>query len=150
VKARRQMKILELIRQESIQTQEELAERLRSEGGIDVTQATISRDIKELHLVKVPDGRGRYRYALPDDQPSPGRLERMRRIFVECVIGIDSAENLILVKSLSGTAAAVGEAIDRLGWSEVVGTIAGDNTVLVVVRDRRTTPKLEEKLRQLL
>ena len=149
MKARRQMKILEIIRDRVVETQEELAEELRNRG-IEVTQATVSRDIKDLHLVKAPSGDGRYRYALPEDQRPSRQADRLRRIFLECLVGLDCSENLILVKSLSGTGPAVGEAVDNLGWPEIVGTVAGDNTVLVVVRSRELTQVVMEKLRNFM
>lgn len=149
MKARRQMKILEIIRSEVVQTQEELAEKLAREG-MEVTQATVSRDIKELQLIKVPNGDGRYRYAIPNGQSPRKQTERLKRIFKDAVLGINTSENLIVVKTLSGTAPGVGEAIDTLDWPEIVGTVAGDNTVLVVAKDRQTVPSILEKLKNLL
>ncbi len=149
MKARRQMKILEIIRSEVVQTQEELAEKLAREG-MEVTQATVSRDIKELQLIKVPNGDGRYRYAIPNGQSPRKQAERLKRIFKDAVLAINASENLIVVKTLSGTAPGVGEAIDTLDWPEVVGTVAGDNTVLVVAKDRETVPGVLEKLKDLL
>lgn len=149
MKARRQMRILEIINARVIETQEELAGCLR-EQGIKVTQATVSRDVKELRLIKVPCGDGRYRYALPADQPAGVHAERMRRIFRESVVSIDWSENLVVVRSMSGAAAAVGEAVDGLHWPEVLGTIAGDNTVLVVARRRDGGANLAERLRALM
>lgn len=148
MKARRQMKILEIIRDDVVETQEDLAQRLRNEG-MNVTQATISRDIKELSLIKVPSGDGRYKYALPDDQYSVSASDRMKRVLQDYVIGFDYSENLMLVKTLSGMAPGVGEAIDALRWKEIVGTVAGDNTVLVVVRPKETLHYLLERLRNL-
>lgn len=149
MKALRRMKILELIKDHVIETQQDLAHRLRQEG-IEVTQATVSRDIKDLHLVKVPSGDGRYRYAVPDDQVAGWQTETMRRIFRDCLVNMDSSENLIVVKALPATGPAVGEAIDNLGWPEVVGTVAGDNTVLVVVRSREATSVVLDRFRRLV
>jgi len=143
------MRILEIIHERVVETQEELAQHL-GEQGIRVTQATVSRDIKELRLLKVPCGDGRYRYALPVDQPSGAQAERMRRIFRESVVSIDWSENLIIVRSMSGAAAAVGEAVDELHWPEILGTVAGDNTVLVVARRRDGAGRLAERLRALM
>lgn len=148
MKARRQMKILEIIRDEVIETQEELARRLANEG-MNVTQATISRDIKELSLIKIPTGDGRYKYALPDDQYSASASERMKRVLSDYCVGFDYSENLVLVKTLSGMAPGVGEAIDALRWKEIVGTVAGDNTVLVVVRPKEAVHYVVERLRNL-
>ncbi len=148
MKARRQAKILELIKNSVIETQEELAEALGREG-IPVTQATVSRDIKELQLTKVPTGDGRYRYALPDEMPSV-TWDKRRRIFQESVLGVDYSENIIVVKSLPGTAPGVGAALDHLGWEEMIGSVAGDDAVLVVVRPKEAAPKVVERIRSLM
>ncbi len=139
------MKILELIKNHIVATQEELAERLR-EAGIKVTQATVSRDIKDLNLVKVPVGDGRYRYALPQNRQELNHVVRLRRVFRECLVSLDYSENLIAVKALSATAPGVAEAIDSLGWEEIIGTVAGDNTVLVVVKPTEATPSVAARL----
>ena len=149
MKARRQMKILEIIRERPVETQEELAQELRKLG-ISVTQATISRDIKDLNLIKVPTGDGRQRYAFPQDQVMAAHSERLRRVLQESVLDLDVSENLIVVKCLSGAAPAVGEALDNLRWQEIVGTVAGDNTVLVVIRGRERAQSIMERLRQLI
>lgn len=148
MKARRQAKILELIKTQVIETQEELAEALGREG-ISVTQATVSRDIKELQLNKVPTGDGRYRYALPEEA-APGSWERRRRIFQESVLSIDYSENIIVIKSLPGTAQGVASALDHLNWSEVLGTVAGDDTVMVVVRPREATASVVDRIRKMM
>ncbi len=142
------MKILEIIRNEIVETQEELVARLGKED-MHVTQATISRDIKDLGLIKVPAGDGRYKYALPDEQHSAHASERMKRVLSDYVIGFDYAENLMIVKTLSGMAPGVGEALDGLRWREIVGTVAGDNTVLVVIRPREAVHYVVERLRSL-
>jgi len=149
VKVRRQLKILEIIRNSVVETQEELANQLRQQA-IEVTQATVSRDIKELHLVKVPNHDGRYRYALPDGQFSGKQVERMRRIFRECLVNLDAAGNLVVIKTLSGTAGAVGEAVDSLQWPEIVGSIAGDNTVVLIIREETSIQDVLGKLRHLM
>lgn len=145
----RQLKILEIIKNENIATQEELIDRLRQEG-FNVTQATISRDTKQLHLVKVPLGNGQYRYTTAGERQGQRQVERLRRVFLECVSEVEGTENLIVVKSMSGTGPAVGEAIDALGWPEIIGTIAGDNTVLVVLRKRGQRNSVMERLRQFM
>ncbi|HHT02421.1 MAG TPA: arginine repressor [Firmicutes bacterium] len=148
MKMRRQMKILEVIRNTVTETQEQLAERLR-EQGIDVTQATVSRDIKELRLIKVSSGDGRYRYALPEEHGSGQHVSRLRRLFRESVVGMDASGNLIVVRCLSATAPGVAEAIDRLYWPEVIGTVAGDNTVLVVVKPVDATAVVMQRLQEM-
>lgn len=149
MKPRRQMKILEIIRDRAIETQEELAQELRKQG-IAVTQATVSRDIKDLNLVKVPTGDGRQRYALPHEDVVRGQRDRLRRILRDSVVSVDFAENIVVVTCLSGAAPAVGEAIDNLRWQEILGTVAGDNTVLVVARARDKAPVVTERLEGLL
>lgn len=145
----RQLRILEIVRNEDISTQEELIDRLRREG-FNVTQATVSRDIKQLHLVKAPLGDGRYRYIVSDEYRGQRQVERLRRVFLECVSEIDGTENLVVVKALSGTGPAVGEAIDGLGWPEIIGTIAGDNTVLAILRKKGQRNMIMERLRRFL
>ncbi len=127
----RQNKILELIANNEIETQEKLAGMLRDEG-FDVTQATISRDIKELQLVKVLSASGKYKYAVSTRHDAP-ISDRFIKIFRETIISFASAQNLIVVKTLSGCGPAAGEAVDSIGLPHVVGTIAGDNTLLMII-----------------
>ncbi|NPV70880.1 MAG: arginine repressor [Firmicutes bacterium] len=148
MKARRQMRILELVRGRVIETQEQLAELLGQEG-IEVTQATVSRDIKELNLVKIPAGDGRYRYMPSDDSQPAGTAEKMKRLLADCCVSIDNSDNIVVVKTLSGTASAVGEAIDNLRWQEIVGCVAGDNTIIMVVKPREAAFSIVERLRSL-
>ncbi len=129
----RQNKILELITNNEIETQEKLASMLRAQG-FNVTQATISRDIKELQLVKVLSPNGKYKYAVSTQQDTP-ISDRFVKIFRETITGFSSAKNLIIIKTLSGCGAAAGEAIDNIGLPHLVGSIAGDNTLLVVIDD---------------
>mgnify|MGYP000934466201 CR=1 FL=1 len=133
MKTKRQALILRLIREREIETQEELADLLRQEG-IEVTQATVSRDVKELRLVKVPTGNGRYRYDAPYEATSGDVLRRARRSFQDYVIEVNYTQNMVIVKTLSGTANAVAAAIDALRWPEILGTIAGDDTILVILK----------------
>lgn len=145
-------KIREIVRRESIPTQADLARALRREG-IEVTQATISRDIKRLGLIKVLDGSGRYRYALPETAGSDSRPistgQRLQSVFDEFVVGIDNALDLILVKTEPGGAQPVAAAIDDMRWSDVAGTIAGEDTVLVIPSTRRVGPTVLKRLRAL-
>lgn len=149
MKPRRQMRILDLIRQHVVETQEELASHLRRDG-IDVTQATVSRDIKELNLVKVPAGDGRYRYALPEDQGMISQFERMLRLMRECVVNVDYSENLLVLLTLPATAAVVSEAIDGLRWPEIIGTLSGERNVFAVIKPKEETAAVAERLRQLI
>ena len=132
MKIKRHSKIIELVKAHSIETQEELAERLRTEG-FDVTQATVSRDIRELKLMKITDAAGRLTYALlPSTEPQLN--ERMIRIFRDGVSGMDYAQNIIVIKTLEGMAMAVAASLDSLGDPQILGTIAGDNTIFCVVK----------------
>jgi len=147
VKLQRHAKILELIQQKDIETQEELAEELRSHG-FDVTQATVSRDIKELRLIKVLTPAGTYKYATMSKMDSKN-WEKLIRVFVEAVTSIDYANNLIVIKTLSGNAQAAAAAIDALNWPEILGCVAGDDTILVVVRDANKAKDVVERFKKL-
>ena len=132
MKAKRQALIREIVEAQSIQTQEELAEALRAHGMV-VTQATVSRDIREMHLLKVLAEDGSYRYATMEQSDS-GMNDRLIRMLTESVVEMNSANNLIVIHTLPGSAHVAAEAIDNLKWPETIGTIAGDNTILVIVR----------------
>ncbi|MGI6177616.1 MAG: arginine repressor [Eubacterium sp.] len=144
----RQDKILELIANNEIETQVKLAEMLK-ESGFNVTQATISRDIKDLHLIKVLSPSGRYKYAV-STQPDSPISDRFVGVFRTTVRSFASAENLIVIKTLSGCGNAVGEAIDNLSIPHVVGTIAGDNTVLLIVDNTKDVEEILSKFNNLL
>ncbi len=144
----RQDKILEIIAEQEIETQDALAEKL-AESGFRVTQATISRDIKDLHLVKIPSSSGRYKYAAaPEVQPAD-ISGRFHRIFSNTVSSITSSGNIIVLKTLSGCANAAGEAIDSIGIKGVLGCLAGDNTVLVVVDDPKHVPDIVKRFSEI-
>ncbi len=134
MKSKRQALILDLIKKEVIDTQEQLAERLKFIG-IEVTQATVSRDVKELRLIKVPIGDGRYRYAPPPDSlRNPEELRRARRIFQEAVLSIEASFNLIVIKTLTGTAQGVAAVVDEMGITGILATVAGDDSILCVIK----------------
>lgn len=149
MKNARQTAILSIIEQNDIETQEDLAGKLR-DMGIVVTQATVSRDIKELRLLKVLSAKGGYKYATAD-KAEHGLSDRFVRIFVDSVLSIASAGNIIVVKTLSGSANAAAEAIDSMRWPEMLGTMAGDNTILVIVHNEeeaaRTVARFQEMLK---
>jgi len=149
MKGLRHGKIKEIIDQQVMETQEDLAAALR-EHGIDVTQATVSRDIKELMLIKVPTGDGRYRYAFPSEQGVVLSQARMERIFQDSVISILSSENLVIIRTLPGTAQAVAYTIDYVRWPEILGTIAGDDTIFVAASTKSDVESLLNKFRKLL
>ncbi|MDK2798689.1 MAG: transcriptional regulator of arginine metabolism [Clostridiales bacterium] len=144
----RHSKILEIIETNIIETQEELAEKLK-ENGIDVTQATVSRDIKELRLIKVLAENGKYKYAAINT-PDANISGKLRTIFAESVINIDYALNIIVIKTLSGMAQAAAAAIDAMNWSEIVGSIAGDDTIMVVTRSEKNAYVLAEKFKKMI
>ena len=148
MKNARQMAILSIIEKDNIETQEELAAKLR-DIGIVVTQATVSRDIKELRLLKVLTPDGSYKYATVD-KAEHGVSERLVRMFIDSVLSISYAENLIVIRTLPGSANAAGEAIDSMKWSEVMGTIAGDNTLLIITRSNEAAEALMVKFNGLL
>lgn len=133
----RQNKILELIKTNEVETQDQLLQLLRN-AGYSVTQATVSRDIRELQLIKGQARDGKYRYIAGnyDDRPIS---ERFVKIFRETVLSYGSAQNLIVVKTLSGCSGAAGEAVDCLSLDHVVGTVSGDNTLLVIVDHEKNT-----------
>ncbi|MBQ7318046.1 MAG: arginine repressor [Phascolarctobacterium sp.] len=135
MKMTRHAKIKEIIDKHKVETQEDLAAALRNEG-IEVTQATVSRDIKELMLVKVPDADGHYHYAYPKEHNmllTPGRLERT---FQDTIISVRASQCLVVIRTLPGTAQAVAYAVDYMKWPEILGTIAGDDTVFVALEDK--------------
>lgn len=138
MKARRQRKILDIIRRQHIETQEDLSSELKK-SGYNVTQATVSRDIKELGLVKIPFENNEFYYARPGENRLPRSEERLKRFFLDSVIGLDSSENLIIIKTNPGGAQGVASAIDQAGWDEIIGTVGGDDTILVVVKPKEAT-----------
>ena len=145
----RQNKILAIIAREDIDTQEALLERLQQEG-IRCTQATISRDIKQLHLIKEPIGRGRYRYAVSIPRKSLNVADKLLTIFRESVTSIDFAQNIVVIKTLSGLASAACEAVDSMKVSYMVGSLAGENTVLLVMRDNESAEIFCEEIKEML
>ncbi len=143
----RQNMVLELIESNEIETQEQLCQLLR-ESGYNVTQATVSRDIKELQLVKKLSSSGRYKYVQSKDEgPISGRFVK---IFKETITSVDSAGNIVVIKTLSGCGSAAAEAIDSLGMSHIVGSVAGDNTILVVIDDQKNVSDIVDRFKELL
>ncbi len=134
MKSQRHRKIVEIVEQNVIETQEELADELERQG-FKVTQATVSRDIRELRLVKIAAGDNRYRYAVSQKRFAGGQ-SKIKRIFRDSVTGLDFSENIIVVKTTPGAAQAVALVIDNEGCREIIGTVAGDDTVLVVVKPK--------------
>jgi transcriptional regulator of arginine metabolism len=148
LKARRQAMILAIIKEKVIATQDELGEALAADG-VEVTQATLSRDIKELGLTKIPTPDGHYRYSLPHERTVGDVLRRAERMFEDSVIGVDYTENMVIIRTLSGAANGVADALDDLEWQEVVGILAGNDTIMIVLRKREQTEGVVERLRRL-
>ena len=148
MKKRRHEKILQIIGNNTVDTQEELLRLLREEG-FDVTQATVSRDIKELRLVKTQTGNGKYRYTAPKDG-SRDMSSRFFSLFSENTISVQSACNIVVIKSLTGMAQAVCAAMDSLHWEGIVGTLAGDDTIFVVTQDEECARRFSEELRRMM
>lgn len=148
MKISRHAKILEIIERNPIETQEELAEELKK-SGYNITQATVSRDIKELKLVKVLDENGIYKYASLKEQDSM-LSERLVRVFTESVLSVDYAGNIVVIKTFSGAANAAAEALDVIDFKEVVGTLAGDDTIFILVRNADNVEVVIEKLKKMM
>lgn len=148
MKTVRQVAILDIIEKQNIETQEELAEALRLRG-IRVTQATVSRDIKELRLLKVLTPTGAYKYATADKAEN-GLSERFIRMLAESLLSVASSNNLIVVKTLSGSANVAAEALDSLHWPEILGTLAGDNTILLIIRSEADVPAVQTRLQEMM
>ena len=134
MKTKRQAKIIEIISNTNVETQEQLLKALE-EAGFTSTQATISRDIKELRIVKELTSLGTYRYSVSEKDAPPALTDRLNTIFRECVISVDYAENLVVIHTLPGMANAAGSALDAMRSGAVLGTLAGDDTVVVVMRE---------------
>lgn len=144
------MKIKEIIQNRVIETQEDLAAALKAEG-IVVTQATVSRDIKELQLLKVPYGKeGRYKYALSAEKKMEISDSRAALVFQQAVTKIDNSLNLVVIHTLPGSAQSVAFTIDHSDHREIIGTLAGDDTVLLVVKDPADVPPLLERFHALI
>ena len=144
----RQNKILDLISNYEIDTQEKLASMLRA-NRFEVTQATVSRDIKELQLVKVLSSSGKYKYAVGTHKDLPAS-ERFSKIFRETITSFVASGNIVAVKTLSGCGPAAGEAIDSYGIPHIVASVAGDNTIFLLADDQKNVPEILEKFQELL
>ena len=149
MKAKRQEKILEIIASESIETQEQLLAALRS-AGMNVTQATISRDIKELHLVKELTGSGTYKYAVSERKTALNVAGRLNNIFRESVISFDSAQNIVVLKTMPGLAPAACSAIDGMHLPNMVGSLAGDDTAILIMRTNEAAAQFCQEIHEML
>ena len=149
MKSKRQAKIMEIISKTNVETQEQLLQELQN-AGFTGTQATISRDIKELRIVKELTSFGTYRYTTASKELPNTFSSRLNTIFRECVTGFDYAQNLMVIKTLPGLAGAAASAIDSMNMSVVIGTLAGDDTVLVVMRDNNAAAAFYGEIKNLL
>lgn len=148
MKVNRHAKIVELIMTHDIETQEELADYLNA-AGFPTTQATVSRDIRDLKLTKVPTGNGKQKYMIlrtPDEDLS----EKYRSVLKDGYISMDMAQNILVVKTISGMAMAVAAAIDAMNWNEVVGCIAGDDTIMCAIRTVEDTTNVMDKISKIV
>ena len=149
MKSQRQAKILEIIANKNVETQEQLLAELQAEA-FRGTQATISRDIKELRIVKELTSLGNYRYTVSNSDIGSSFTTRLNTIFRECVISFDYAQNIIVVRTLPGLASAAGSAIDAMNLSAIVGSLAGDDTVMIVMRDTNAAAAFCGEIKALL
>lgn len=147
-KGQRHIKIREIIANNDIETQDDLVDELKK-AGYNVTQATISRDIKELHLVKVPLMDGKYKYSLPADQRF-NPLQKLKRSLMDAFVSIDSTSYLLVMKTLPGNAHAIGALIDKLDWNELLGTICGDDTILIICRQPADAEVITQRFLEML
>lgn len=149
MKVQRQAKIMEIISNQNVETQEQLLAEL-TKSGFQTTQATISRDIREMRIVKEMTNFGTYRYTVAAEEVGGGFSGRLNTIFRECITGYDYAQNLIVVRTMPGLASAAAAAIDSMNMSVVVGSIAGDDTVLIVMRDHNAAAVFCGEIKNLL
>lgn len=140
--------IKKIVNANSVETQEELASMLRN-CGFNVTQATVSRDIKEMGLIKSLTPEGRYKYATIE-HAEMDLQDRFTRVFSQCVTGIIPAGNLIVIKTITGSANAAAVAVDSLKWPEIIGCIAGDNTIFLAIQDTEMVPELCRRFQKML
>ena len=148
MKKTRHRKIVEIIERYQVETQEELANYLK-EAGFEVTQATVSRDIRELKLTKAPTGDGRQKYIVLRHDDSHME-DKYIRVLKDAFVSMDMAQNILVVKTVSGMAMAVAAALDAIKFKEIVGSIAGDDTIMVAVRTTEETKALMQKIEQLI
>ena len=149
MKRARQAEILNVIRMMDVETQEQLLVRLQ-ERGITSTQATISRDIKQMHLIKEPVGHGVYKYAVSGNRTRLNFAEKLRTIFRESITSIDSAQNIVVIKTMPGLANGAAAALDGMEVPYLVGSLAGDDTVLLVLRDNAAAAEFADEIKEML
>ena len=149
MKKHRQEKMLELISRYEIDTQDELIDRLRDHG-FEVTQATVSRDIREVKIAKMTTGNGTYRYVLPKQQSESAAGMRFSNTLIDSIVSVDHACNLVVLKTYSGLAQAVAVGIDGMNMHQVLGCVAGDDTIMIVSRDEECATVIADRIRMLM
>ncbi|NLV15719.1 MAG: arginine repressor [Syntrophomonadaceae bacterium] len=148
MKTIRHRAVMDIVTHQQIANQKELCEVLAYRG-FDVTQATVSRDIKELNLIKIAGENG-YRYAPPDVTPPRSSFERMRRLFAENVVSMDHSENLVVIKTIPGSAHPIASTIDGSGIQEIIGTVAGDDTVVAVIKPIQAVDEILQRFQSMI
>ena len=149
MKSKRHLKIINIIKDRNVKTQEELAQALQDEG-IEVTQATVSRDIKDLGLIKIATEDDSYKYALPSETDRIKMVRRIEKMFKNFVLSIDVSGNLVIIKTLSGTASGLASALDNLEWDDVVGCVAGDDCIFLAVDEKSDRNQVANRLKELI
>lgn len=149
MKGIRQFKIKEIILERDIETQEELVDALR-ESGMKITQATVSRDIKELMLIKIPSASGGYKYAMPGETQRANPIHKLKRALQDHFTHIDYTENLVVMKCLPGTASTIAALIDSMETNDIMGTISGDDTILIICRSKEHSKIVVERFLDML
>ena len=149
MKGTRQTEILRIISEVEVETQEQLLDEL-SQRGIRATQATISRDIKQLHLIKELTKQGTYKYVVSNQKTTLNYAERLRNIFRECVTSFDVAQNIVVINTMPGLASAAAAAIDGMGYSEMVGSLAGDDTAILIMRTNEAAAQFCNEIHTML
>lgn len=147
-KGQRHIRIRDIIASYEVETQDDLVARLK-EAGYNVTQATVSRDIKELHLVKVPLQDGRYKYSLPADQRF-NPIQKLHRALADAFVSIDGASHFLVMKTLPGNGNAIASLLDHLDWDEIMGTISGDDTILLICHNEEERNIIKDRLLEML
>ena len=151
IKNKRHEKIIDIITNKDIETQEELADELRS-AGFDVTQATVSRDIKLLKLIKISTNSGSYKYGILNNQEfsEVTKVERYKNIIASSILSMEQIDKTLVIRTLPGAASVVGEVIDSLNIEDIAGNVAGDNTIFVMVRNENSIDSIQEKINYLI
>ena len=147
-KGQRHIRIRDIIANYDIETQDDLVAHLKA-AGYTITQATVSRDIKELHLVKVPLQDGRYKYSLPADQRF-NPIQKLHRALADAFVSIDGATHFLVMKTLPGNANAIASLLDHLDWEEIMGTISGDDTILIICHNEEEREEIKKRLLEML